>query len=83
MESNYKEGETVFVNKLSYFLKKIKIGDVVAVKNQEAKIFIKRIAKIKGEKLFVLGDNLKESIDSRHFGWILRKDILGKVVFKI
>ena len=31
------------------------------------------------DEYFVLGDNRRESIDSRHYGTILRKDILGAV----
>ncbi len=32
------------------------------------------------DEYFVLGDNRRESGDSRHFGSILRKDILGTIV---
>jgi type IV secretory pathway protease TraF len=31
----------------------------------------------------VEGDNKKESIDSRNFGFINKKNIIGKVVFKM
>jgi len=51
------------------------------------KFLIKRITKIDpsadGEKYFVSGDNKKDSMDSRRFGWILIKDIVGKVIYKI
>lgn len=55
-----------------------KVGDIVAFKKDE-KEMIKRIQKIKG-KIFVSGDNTKESTDSRNFGWIKREDIIGKVI---
>jgi len=36
----------------------------------------------KGEILyFVLGDNKQESTDSRHFGWIKKKQIIGQVIW--
>lgn len=32
-------------------------------------------------KIFVVGDNETQSTDSRSFGWIERKNIIGKVVY--
>jgi signal peptidase I len=61
---------------------KIKKGDIVVFKN-EGKILIKRVAKIEGSKFTVLGDNRNDSYDSRNFGSVSKKDIIGKVVFKI
>jgi len=49
--------------------------------DEESKFLIKRISKIDGEKYFVSGDNKKDSMDSRRFGWILKKDIIGKVIY--
>ena len=46
------------------------------------KYIIKRIAKINKDKVFVEGDNKKDSLDSWKFGWVYRKEIVGKVVFK-
>ena len=34
------------------------------------------------EDYFVMGDNRKESLDSRHFGTIKQEQILGKVIIK-
>jgi nickel-type superoxide dismutase maturation protease len=76
-------GEIVLVNRLFYLFAKLKIGDIVALKDpRDEKILIKRIYKIGDSKYFVLGDNQKESTDSRAFGWITKKDIIGKVKFK-
>lgn len=83
MQPTIKDGTAVLVNRLAYLLKKPKIGDIVVLKRQ--KYIIKRIAAINpsadGEQVFVIGDNQKESNDSRHFGWIGKDNILGKVIY--
>ena len=71
-------GDTVVVSKFG----KIKIKDVVVFKINKLK-YIKRIEENKNKKYFVIGDNKKESIDSRKFGWIEKKDIIGKVIYRI
>lgn len=64
----------------------LEIGDIVLARHpfkQSVKI-IKRIAEIlPGERYVLLGDNLDESSDSRSFGAIPAKDILGKAEAKI
>lgn len=45
------------------------------------KEMIKRIQKIRGNEYFVVGDNKKESTDSRNFGWIKKDQIIGKVIW--
>lgn len=80
MIPTFKSGDEVLVNRLSYFLSKPKIGDLVVSKKE--KYIIKRIKKIDGDRFFVEGDNKKESTDSRKFGWINKKEIVGKVIFK-
>lgn len=78
MEPFLKSGDEVLVFK---FLK-IKKGDVIVFK-KEKKIFVKRVSKIEDGKFTVLGDNKNDSYDSRKFGFINKKDIIGKVVVKI
>lgn len=81
MLPTFKPGDTILVNRLAYFLTKPKIGDVVVLK--KGKHIIKRIAEIKEQKIFVLGDNKKGSTDSRNFGWINRIEIVGKVIYNL
>lgn len=57
-----------------------KVGDMVVIKNKGLEK-IKRIKKVYKDKIFVEGDNKKESTDSRDFGAILRAEIVGKVVY--
>ncbi len=84
MRPSYKNGEQVLA---LHFFKNLKINDVVVLKNPhknvKEKYIIKRIAKVSKEKYFVLGDNSRESTDSRAFGWIEKKDIAGKVVYSL
>ena len=42
---------------------------------------IKLISRIRDDKYFVLGANLKNSTDSRHFGWINEDQIIGVMVY--
>ena len=77
-----KPGNTVLVSKFSYLLKSPKIEDIVAIHDpRDRRVLIKRITKIESKKYYVLGDNRKQSTDSRSFGWIGKNDIIGKVIF--
>lgn len=56
-------------------------GQVVIIEH-EGKQKIKRIEQIdEEERVFVIGDNLQASTDSRHFGWLDEKEVIGKVLF--
>lgn len=78
----FKTGDEVIA--VSPFFKKLKAGDVIIFNHSAPPhVLIKRIIKISNNKFWVEGDNKKVSIDSRSFGFILKKDIIGKVVLKI
>lgn len=79
MEPIIFNGEHVLISSIPFLFSKPKVGNIIAFKKNK-KIFVKRIAKISGEKYFVKGDNKKDSLD---IGWIERKVILGKVIGKI
>jgi len=81
MEPVIKNGETVLVSSIPYFFSKPKIGDIVAFRKLE-QVFVKRITRIDGDEYFLKGDNKKDSLDSRDFGWIKKKDVLGRLIFK-
>jgi nickel-type superoxide dismutase maturation protease len=76
-----KHGEEVLVQPTET----LQIGDVVVAKHpfKQSVIIIKRISEINEKGLFLLGDNPIESTDSRSFGEVSKKNVLGKVVCKL
>lgn len=79
MEPTIKNGHRVLVSDLPYVISNPRIGDVVLFRTA-GKNFVKRIKKIEKEKYYLIGDNKRDSLDSRKIGWINRKQILGKVL---
>jgi type IV secretory pathway protease TraF len=59
-----------------------KTGDVVIISHREVEK-VKRISRVDGEKLYILGDNPPKSTDSRQFGWVDRRCVIGCVVWPL
>ncbi len=92
MHPTLKNNTLIVVDKYLFKLFEIKKGDILIlqVKNEE---MIKRLSHLPGEKfeldgteislnkneIYVLGDNPKESIDSRNYGPLKGENIIGKV----
>lgn len=72
-----KPGQEILVSSLPYLISKPKVGDIIAFKDRD-KFIVKRVRKVTGYKLQVVGDNKK---DSKDYGWIERKRIIGKVLY--
>ena len=69
---------------ISYFFSQPKVGDIIIFRQLVPPfVLCKRIVKIVNSKIWVEGDNKKKSIDSRNFGFIEKKNIIGKIVFKL
>ena len=69
---------------MPYFFSTPKVGDVIVFRHIVPPfIFCKRVKKIINNEIWVEGENKKISIDSRKFGFVERKNIIGKVIIKI
>lgn len=77
MLSTLKPGQDILV---WCWFNKYKVGDIVAVKVNDREM-IKRIQKTDDRRIFVIGDNKNMSTDSRKFGWIDKKEVIGKVIW--
>lgn len=80
MEPTIKNGTSVVGTSILYIFRSPQKGDIVLFKKGK-KLFVKRIKRINGQRFFLSGDNKKDSLDSKEFGWILREKIVGKVVW--
>ena len=79
----FSQGDFVLVSKIPFWLTPPTPGDVIAFRQPGYGLMIKRIQNLIPEAgVNVIGDH-PESVDSRVFGPVRRKDILGKVVWHI
>lgn len=78
-----KDGDVMLVLRC-FFNKKFRIGDVVACRDpRDGRVIVKRVTEIRDNMYFVIGDNEDESTDSRVFGMIEERAIMGKMICKI
>ena len=77
-----KDGEVVLVDRAA----KIEVGDIVVARHpiEQTSEIVKRVERINNHgHYFLVGDNLDDSNDSRHFGAITKEYIKGKVVARL
>ena len=82
MSPKFSEDDSVLVSSIPFMFVKPRKGDVVVFEKYN-RIYLKRIGKIKEDKYFLVGDNKKDSVDSRRFGFVNRNQIKGKVLLKL
>lgn len=71
-----KEGQLVIGWRISQPAKK-----QIVIAKQNGREVIKRIAEIDGDNIYLLGDNLQQSTDSRNFGPVKPQDILAVLLW--
>ncbi len=82
MNPTLKDGELVLVDRTA----EIAVGDIVVARHpvEQTSEVVKRVERInERENYFLVGDNLEDSNDSRHFGAVTRDYIKGKVVARL
>jgi nickel-type superoxide dismutase maturation protease len=64
--------------------RRIRAGDLVAVADprQPARTLVKRVGRVDNATVTVLGDDPAASTDSRSFGPLARKTVLGRAVYR-
>ncbi len=55
---------------------------VLVVARQAGREVIKRVRAVRGDQVYLTGDNPEHSSDSRHHGWVKNSDILGVVMMR-
>ena len=82
MNPTLKDGEVVLVDRGA----EIEVGDIVVARHpiEQTSEVVKRVERINDRgHYFLVGDNLEDSTDSRHYGAVTREYITGKVVARL
>ena len=78
-------GERLLVNKLNYLMRSPRAGEVVILRHPQERnrMLLKRIAQVHDkETLSVISEDLENGTDSRSFGPVKKKDIIGRALFR-
>jgi hypothetical protein len=84
LEPQYQNGDFVVISKVPILLRRLRPGDAVVLRHPRYGPLIKLVERLEArqEQIYVVG--LKEnSVDSRLFGPLSRRDLAGKVILHI
>lgn len=77
-------GDEIIASSIPYVLSDPRPDDVVVMKEPISKMHvIKRVVKVSALGIYVRGDNAVDSRDSREYGFVAKKDLLGKMLCKL
>jgi signal peptidase I len=80
----YQDGDFVLVSKIPYLFSTSKKGDTIAFRHEAYGTMIKQVQAVSSDKdeIHVTGTQ-ENSIDSRQFGPIAKRDVVGKVIWHV
>lgn len=78
MQPALEPGQQILATSL---LSRIHPGQIVII-SHDGKEKVKRVERVNDDmrQVFVIGDNLASSTDSRHFGWLSYDNVIAKVI---
>jgi len=84
LEPAYRNGDFVLVSKIPYLFGTVQRGDVIAFRHSVYGTLIKVVRAVRPDKdeIHVVGTH-DRSVDSREFGTINQKDVIGKVIWHV
>lgn len=81
MQPTIRFGQEVLISSFPYVFRKPMIGDIIIFRKHK-KVYIKRITAVASENSYIVGgDNKQDSLDSKTFGEVKKKEILGKLIY--
>jgi nickel-type superoxide dismutase maturation protease len=80
MEPTLVSGDRLLVARL----RAVRVGDIVAARHPgpRPRLMVKRVAAVLGDEVVLEGDNPRRSTDSRSFGPVDRRAVVGRAVYR-
>lgn len=84
LQPDVRPGDFVVIACAPLWLKSLRPGDLVVFQREPYGMMIKRVHRVDNDQgeLFVLGTD-EESLDSRDFGPLRSRDLIGKVIWHV
>ena len=78
MSPEFQSGDYMIVLKKPFF--RLRLGDNVLFKLGHMETMVKKIVRLESDQVFLEGSH-NHSFDSRNFGYVLKKNIIAKVIY--